>query len=322
MAGVIQQLKLNSGRLMPMLGMGTYQLKGDHLKEIIDHAVFHGYRHIDTAYSYGNNEDIGDILKLLMKSGKLNRRDLFITTKIPDTYHAPTDLKSCVNESLEKLRLKSIDLLLIHHPWSLKNRGDGNLKPVGLDGQLEFAHQNMNETWKSMEELVKCNKVLSLGLSNFTAKQIDKILKKAEIPPSNLQLECHAYLQQVELEMFCKSRGIVLTAYSPLGAPARPEHHISPDNQIFLLEDETVKSIASKYVVKPAQVLLRFLIQRNIAVIPKTDKTDRLKQNLDCFNFYLKEKDMQTLRSLNRGIRFFPFSEFRSHPEFYADEPF
>ncbi|KAK3602126.1 hypothetical protein CHS0354_003159 [Potamilus streckersoni] len=322
MAGFIQHFKLNSGRMMPMLGLGTYLLKGDPLKEIIDHAVFLGFRHIDTAFSYGNNEDIGDILQLLMKSGKLNRKDLFLTTKIPGTYHAPTDLKYCVNESLEKLRLKSVDLLLIHHPWSLKNRGDGNLKPVGSDGRLEFTHQNMNETWKSMEDLVKCNKVLSLGLSNFNAKQIDKILKKAEFPPSNLQLECHAYLQQVELEKFCKSRGITLTAYSPLGAPARPEHHISPDNQISLLEDETVKTIAAKYVVKPAQVLLRFLIQRDFAVIPKTDKTDRLKQNLDCFNFYLKEKDMLKLRSLNRGIRFFPFLEFRSHPEFFADEPF
>ncbi|KAL3846666.1 hypothetical protein ACJMK2_017637 [Sinanodonta woodiana] len=244
MAGVIQQLKLKSGRLMPMLGIGTYILKGDHLKKIIDHAEFHGYRHIDTAYLYGNNEGIGDILKLLMKSV----------------------------------------LLLIYHPWSLKNRGDRNLKPVGLDGRLEFAQQNMNETCKSKEDLVKCNKVLSLGLSNFTNKLIDKILKKAEITPSNLQLECH--------EIFIRYN---LKSYSlPSWSPARPEHHISPDNQISLLKEATVKGITSKYVVKLAQVLLRFLIQRDFVVIPKTDKTNCLKQNVDCFNFYLKEKDMQT----------------------------
>ncbi|KAL3846731.1 hypothetical protein ACJMK2_017696 [Sinanodonta woodiana] len=225
-----------------MLGIGTYLLKGDHLKEIIDHAVFHGYRHIDTAYSSGNNEDIGDILKLLMKSV----------------------------------------LLLIYHLWSLKNRGDRNLKPIGLDGRLEFAHQNMNETCKSKEYLVKCNKILSLGLYNFTNKQINKILKKAEITPSNLQLECHAIFIRYNLKCF------------PSWSPARPEHHISTDNQISLLKEATVNSIASKYVVKLAQVLLRFLIHRDIVVIPKTDKTNRLKQNVDCFNFYLKDKDMQT----------------------------
>lgn len=196
MTGVAKYLALNSGFKIPVHGFGTYLLTGEPLKCALDYALFLGYRHIDTAHSYGNEVEIGEVINDRIRAGKLNRMDLFVTSKVPSVYLAYHSAIDSAKMSLENLKLKYLDMLLIHHPWGVVNRGDGTLRPIDRNGKRELAVYNLNETWQAFEHLVNRGYVNSIGLSNFTARQVERIWKSATIKPSNLQLECHAYLQQ------------------------------------------------------------------------------------------------------------------------------
>lgn len=306
---------------MPNLGLGTYQLLGDTAREIIDKALFLGYRHIDTAYSYNNESEIGDTIRDRIVSGAVKRKDIFLTSKLPDVLHAPADVSEGIEASRARMGTKYIDLILIHHPWSMKKNGDGDLKPTNTKGELEFLQLNLQKTWKSLEACVREGIVKSIGLSNFTVEQIQNILQGSSIMPANLQLECHAYLQQRKLSEFCATRGITLTAYSPLGAPGRPEHHRF-DDQTVLLDDPVLESIARSHRKTKAQILLGWLIQRGFCVVPKSKSDERLKENLDIFNFVLSDSEMKAIKNMDRGTRYFKFTYMEGHPEFKATEDF
>ena len=284
-----------------------------------------GYRLIDTAYSYKNEAEIGTSIKRLEKQGKITRKDLFITTKVPTVYLSPSDVKFSVDGSLENLQSAYIDLLLIHSPWGLKNLGGDNMRPVDKNGNFMFEHYDICETWKALEEQVKSGRVRSIGVSNFTPSQMLRIMKTANIRPQNAQFECHAYLQQNELRAFCQSHGISCTSFASLGAPGRPAHHkaqASGDSPP-LLEDNVVAEIAAKYNKKSSQILLRFMLQTGMCVIPKSETPSRLEENIDLFDFHIEENDMIRLRGLDRGLRYLPFLHFKNHPEFTkTGEPF
>lgn len=235
-------------------------------------------------------------------------------------------MKRSIEESLENLKTNYIDLFLIHSPFGLKNRGDGDTRPLKEDGTYDCYAYDLNATWKAMEDSVKEGKVKSIGLSNFTVKQIQMILSKARIKPQNLQFECHAYYQQNQLMSFCDENLISCTAYSPLGAPGRPDwpsgESLLEDSQT-LLEDETVLDIADKYDRTPAQILLRFLLERNMAVIPKTSSLKRLEENISVLDFELDEETVKKLKTLDRGLKFFHFRYYQHHPYFPKEnEPF
>ena len=278
---------------------------------------------IDTAYSYKNETEIGASIHRLEREGKIARKDLFITTKVPTVYLSPKDVNLSVEGSLENLKSKYVDLLLIHSPWGLKNLGDRNMRPVDKNGNYMFEHYDICETWKALEEQVKAERVRNIGVSNFTPSQMQRIMKNATIRPQNAQFECHAYLQQKELRAFCQSHGISCTSFGSLGAPGRPAHHIVGGKSPVLLQDELVSEIALKYGKKTSQILLRFLLQNGICVIPKSEKFSRLEENINVFDFHLDDQDMARLRDLDRGFRYFPFVHFQNHPEFIkTGEPF
>lgn len=209
----------------------------------------------------------------------------------------------------------------------MKNHRNGETKPRKEDGTYDYESYDLCATWKAMEAAVKDGYLHSIGLSNFTPKQIQMIMSNGKIKPQNVQFECHAYYQQNELRKFCSDNDIVCTAYSPLGAPGLPDFH-KPVNDTNgdrekLLDDDTVLAIATKYQRSSAQILLRFLLEKNIAVIPKTSSLQRLEENMSVFDFELETSDVEDLEKLDRGLRYFAFQQYMDHPYFpQVNEPF
>ncbi|XP_019872560.1 aldo-keto reductase family 1 member B1 [Aethina tumida] len=293
-------MTLPGGYKMPAVGLGTWEAKNENeLESALNAALKAGYRHFDTAFVYDNEVLIGKILKKWFDSGKIKREELFITTKLPVFGVRASSVEEYMKKSLENLGLEYVDLYLIHFPVCMK------LNSVGQKN-VETEITDHIAVWKKMEEQVDAGRTRSIGLSNFTRQQVEKILKSnPKHKPANLQNEIHVYMQQQDLVNYCHQNGITVTAYSPLGSPGFNKFLASvgfePKEIPDMLSDETIKGIAKKHNKTNAQVMLRYLHQRNIIVIPKSVTPSRLKENIDIFNFELDAKDMAALNSLEVG---------------------
>lgn len=311
---------------MPVVGLGTWQ-GAENLEKALDQALEIGYRHIDTAYVYENENYIGNVLKKWLTSGRLHRDDVFIVTKLCPTHLRPEHIEKSLKESLAKLQLSSVDLFLIHNPVGLQF--SECLFPVGPNGEVLLdMNTDLVACWKAMEHLVDSGLTKSIGVSNFTINQIQRILNSCRIKPANLQVEVTVYLQQPELLQFCRDNGITVCAYGPLGSPSlrhfTEKNGLPTDNLNILAPmcDKTVMEIAENHKKTPSQVLLRFLLQLGVAVIPKSSNPERLKSNLDIFDFQLSEQEFDKLKALDRGEKGRQFGNsgifeaMMGHPEY------
>ncbi|XP_077984843.1 aldo-keto reductase family 1 member B1-like [Glandiceps talaboti] len=307
-----QAIKLTTGALMPSIGLGTWKSKQGEVGHAVSTAIDVGYRHIDCAFAYQNEEEIGKVLQEKFNKGIVKREDIFITSKLWSTYHQPPFVKAGFMITLRNLKLDYLDLFLMHWPTALKP-GKGFL-PKGNKGELCYDDVGFVNTWQAMEKLVDQGLCKAIGVSNFNKEQLEGIVTVAKHPIAVVQVESHPYFSQNAMIEYCKSKNIVFTAYSPLGCPDRPRKFDADEPQP--LRDAVVREIAAKHKKSPAQILIRFQIERDLVVIPKSVSPDRIQENFEVFDFKLSGDDMTKLLALNKDFRLIHFDLMSKHPHY------
>ncbi|KAL1505967.1 hypothetical protein ABEB36_005410 [Hypothenemus hampei] len=313
MASKVPKIKFNNGQEFPVFGLGTWKSKPGEVTQAVKDAFDIGYRHIDCAHVYGNEPEVGEAIAAKIADGTVRREEIYITSKLWNTMHRPDLVEPALRTTLKDLHLDYLDLYLIHWPFALKE--DGELFPVGANGKTAFSDVDYLDTWKAMEELVRKGLTKSIGISNFNAKQVDRLWSNSTIKPVTNQIEVHPYLNQKKLIAHNQAKGIVITAYSPLGSPDRP--WAKPEDP-QLLDDPKIKEIAKKYGKTTAQVVIRYGLQRNLIVIPKSVTKSRIQQNFDIWDFQLSADDIAQLDTFDCNGRICPYDDAYDH----KDHPF
>ncbi|KAJ9598314.1 hypothetical protein L9F63_010992, partial [Diploptera punctata] len=273
-------------------------------EQLVKDAIDIGYRHIEpSAMVYQNDKEVGAGIRAKLLMALLENVNIFLTTKLWCTFHRREKVVEACKQSLSTLGFDYLDLYLIHWPCAFKEGDDA--WPKDSDGKVITMNVDYVETWKGMEDCFKLGLVKSIGISNFNSQQIERVLQAATIKPAVNQIECHPYLNQSKLIAFCKERGIVITAYSPLGSP----NAIAKETTPAPLQDPKLQQLAKKYKKSVAQIILRYLIQHGTVPIPKSSSKKRLQENFDIFNFEISKEDMNTIDALNKNIRICPFSD-------------
>ncbi|XP_068133676.1 aldo-keto reductase family 1 member C1-like [Hyperolius riggenbachi] len=314
---------MNDGNRIPIIGFGTYapEYVPTSLSEgATELAIEVGYRHIDNAHMYGNEKEVGRAIQKKIADGTVKREELFYTGKLWSTFHLPELVEPNLRQSLDNLQLEYMDLLLIHWPVSFKPGND--LVPMDESGRPQFdTSMDLCAVWEAMEKCKDIGLVKSIGLSNFNRRQVEKILNKPGLKhkPVCNQVECHPYLNQSKLLSFCKSHDILLTAYSVLGSH---RHKTWVDQNLpLLLEDPTLSEIGKKYNKSPANIAIRYQIQRGVLPICKSYNPERIKENFQIFDFELTAEDMESIDGMDRNLRYVRIPLFSEHPEYpFHDE--
>lgn len=287
----MKYVTLNTDYKMPVIGLGTWKSEDEKVYQAVRWAVKAGYQHVDCAAVYGNEATVGQALHDAVAEGDIERKNLFVTSKLWNTAHKPADVRPALEQSLKDLQTDYLDLYLIH--W-----------PIAEDPQSgEILDIPQEETWAEMEKAQKDGLVRSIGVSNFTQTKLKNLMDKAEIMPAVNQVEIHPYLAQNDLVEFCRNNQIVVTAYAPLGSGDRPDP-MKEAGEPSLLADRVVADIAKKNKVTPAQVLIAWGLARGLVEIPKSVQFDRIEENLGALNVTLDADDMKRLNSIDETFRF------------------
>ncbi|CEM29212.1 unnamed protein product [Vitrella brassicaformis CCMP3155] len=274
---------------MPCVGFGTYTLKKGQVKKPLEAAFAAGYRMLDTAWVYDNEKEIGEVLR----KASIPREDLFIETKVWRSYHGFDKTLECARQSIRRLGVDYVDLIIIHWP------GPGRHMFKQYDIPADFTAQTRLDTWRALEQLYSDGTAKAIGVSNFSIAHLKHIMQHATVKPMVNQIELHPLLVQDELVDFCRESGIIVQAYSSLGAGAKDGTHT-------LLGHPTVTSIASAHGKSASQVLLRYGLQKGDAVLPRSSNTAHIAANIQLFDegFVLTDEQMQELDGLNVNKRF------------------
>ncbi|KAM0721292.1 hypothetical protein Q7P37_003580 [Cladosporium fusiforme] len=293
------QFKLNTGASIPAVGLGTWQSGPGEVAAAVEHALKSGYRHIDAAFVYQNEKEVGEGLKKAFAAG-IKREDIFVTSKLWCTFHRTGLQEKCLTQTLENLGLEYIDLWLMHWPVPMSPNGNHPLFPKHEDGSRDLDRDwSYVDTWKGMEQLVQTGKVKAIGVSNFSIPYLEKLLKEASVVPAANQIENHPYLPQQETVDFCQSKGIQVQAYSPLGSTGSP-----------LFQEEGVQEVAKKHNVGPGTVLISYQVARGVTPLPKSVTATRIAENLKVVA--LDSSDLDALNKIHKtkGVTRFVYPAF------------
>lgn len=267
-------IEFYNGNQMPMLGLGTFRVENDDTcKEAVKHAIESGYRSIDTAKVYGNEEQVGQGIKEGLESTGLNREDIFVTSKLFFEDFGRKNVAQAYETSIQKLGLDYLDLYLVHWP--------GTNEAVMID------------TWKGMEDLYKDNRVKNIGVSNFNPDHFEALLAQVSIKPVINQVEFHPYFTQEKLRKYLEAQNIYMESWSPF-------------MNAQILNDETLNEIGKEVNKSAAQVIIKWNMQHNVVVIPKSVTSSRIEENIDVFDFELSAEQMKRIDNLNKDQRIGP----------------
>jgi 2,5-diketo-D-gluconate reductase A len=264
----IPNITLNNGQAIPQFGFGVFQIEPKDTAAAVTTALEAGYRHIDTAEMYGNEAEVGEAIA---QSG-LDRHEVFVTSKLNNDAHEPDAARDAFDATLKALNVDYVDLFLIH--WPLPSRYDGDFV----------------STWKTLEEFYREGRARSIGVSNFQPRHLRRLHGESDIIPAVNQIEVHPHLTQDDVRAFCAEHQIAIEAWSPLG-------------QGSVLDERVIRSIAERTGKSPAQVVLRWHVQRGDIVFPKSVTPDRIRENIDIFDFELSGSDVEDITLLNTGER-------------------
>jgi 2,5-diketo-D-gluconate reductase A len=262
----VPQIQLNDGHRIPQLGFGVFQIDPEETVDAVTCALETGYRHIDTAEMYGNEREVGEAIR---RSG-LDRGEVFVTSKLNNSFHRPDDARRAFEGTLEALGFDHVDLFLIH--WPLPTLYDGDFV----------------STWKTLEEFAADGRSRSIGVSNFQVEHLERLAGETGTVPAVNQIELHPYLQNREVRAYDEEHGIATEAWAPI---AKGE----------VMNDEAIREIADRVGRTPAQVTLRWHIQRGNIIFPKSVTPERIRENIQIFDFELEEHDLERIDELDRG---------------------
>ena len=302
-------IPVGSGK-MPAIGLGLWKIAREDTAGMVRSAIVEGYQHLDSAADYGNEAEVGEGLQAALSDGLVSREDLWITSKLWNTFHRPEHVRAACERTLKDLRLSELDLYLIHFPIALQYVDfDTRYPPEWI---ADPAAENpvmltdpvpLSDTWGAMEDLVHAGLVKEIGVCNYNTGLLHDLMAYSNIKPAMLQIESHPYLTQERLLRAAAQYDMAVTAFSPLGALSYLELNMADAGE-SVLEQAAVKEAAARVDRTPAQVVLRWGIQRGTAVIPKTSRVERLRENQLLFDFELNEAEMTAISALNRNRRF------------------
>lgn len=289
----MKSITLNTGAKMPIIGLGTFLSSTGEVYQAVRWAIKLGYKHIDCAAIYHNQEEVGQALIDAINEGDIKREDIFITSKLWNDSHKIDDVRPALENTLKELKLDYLDLYLMHWPVA---QAKGTAMPQNDNDWIPLSEVPLWETWAEMEKLYNDGLVKAIGVSNFNEENLSKIIAKTQVVPAVNQVECHPLLNQNELIAYCSKNNIAITAYSPLGAQR---------SDGSLLANPRIVQIAAKLNATPAQVLLAWQIARNVIVIPKSVHENRIRENLASLVVSLDDDDIKQIDAMDENYRFF-----------------
>ena len=299
-----------TGQRMPAVGLGLWKIDADTVGDAVYHAIKLGYRHLDSAADYGNEKQVGEGIARALADGLCSREELWVTSKLWNTYHRREHVEAACRKSMADLGLDYLDLYLVHFPIALRYVDFADryppewiYDPAAAEPGMQLDAVPLSETWGAMEQLVEAGIARQIGVCNYSASLLHDLMSYARIKPAMLQIESHPYLTQEAVLRTAQAYNIAVTAFSPLGSLSYVSLDMATANDSVLTEP-VVMAAARRSGASAAQVVLRWGIQRGTAVIPKTSNPDRLIENITLSEFSLTDQEMQAISGLNQNRRF------------------
>lgn len=297
-------------KTIPSVGFGFWKVAREHAADTAYAAIKAGYRHLDCAADYANEAEVGEGIARAIADGLVTRDELWITSKLWNTFHAKEHVKEAARKSLTDLQINAFDLYLIHFPIPLeyvpiaeRYPPEWLFNPSSDAPEMRPAKVPLHETWSGMETLVDAGLTRHIGVCNYNSALLQDLMSYARIAPHTLQIEAHPYLTQEKLIRCAKDYSMQVTAFSPLGALSYVELDMAGASDSVLTQSSVVDA-AQAHGKTPAQIVLRWGVQRGCSIIPKTSKPERMRENLSIMDFTLSDDEMAAISALNQNRRF------------------